>query len=533
MMRVLLGILCSFFIIKSGFSQYIEGTYDRQNHAFILKEKDYYKSVFTVNNPGVSGYFVIYGGDSGSGVIDSTGKIVVAPEGNCKFIKLQKTKDGVYVIANHKTHWRLKSTTGVTILQSESGRILFLSENETGAYFFMETATVNTNSGSAIKGNIYGVKNNKGFVVAGNQVFLAETYLSYDDKRRADLYFNHSLLITPLPDGFHQVLNYQLDTLFKDLKISYVLNTDSLMFITTDFNRYKLVNATNPYQSRVTFDSYKIDPAGDFMIINKNGFSGAILHHSYFENHTLYVEVSVLPPLFDSADITYHRTNGIKFYKADTVFYYKPNTKKGGYLNYRSDFNEAYTIDKKERYQAIGYNGVFVEGKRNYASQSVFVPNGFWLGTNYQSQNFVNKFTKDTFDVSSFNIDAGIGWYDFYEDEGTFFGSWQLYGGGIGLEYRFPSRGRTTIEGLSGKKYGNILLNARAEAAIGVSILGLPLGVHGQLGYTTDFNYSFLRPGFGLSFGRLQAGAEYLFCFGGKVTPIAGVYLKANIVDGE
>jgi hypothetical protein len=77
------------------------------------------------------------------------------------------------------------------------------------------------------------------------------------------------------------------------------------------------------------------------------------------------------------------------------------------------------------------------------------------------------------------------------------------------------------------------LLNARAEAAIGVSILGLPLGVHGQLGYTTDFNYSFLRPGFGLSFGRLQAGTEYLFCFGGKVTPIAGVYLKANIVDGE
>lgn len=138
-----------------------------------------------------------------------------------------------------------------------------------------------------------------------------------------------------------------------------------------------------------------------------------------------------------------------------------------------------------------------------------YLPNSYWIGSNFNTQRFSKRNTLDTFSAHSLSLEAGVGWYEVDIETNNIVGYWFVYGGGLGLEYRFPFDKKKTIESQSGLPYRQLYFNARGEAGFGGYLGPLLLCGNLQLGYTTDFLYHYLRPGFGLSLGRLQLGMEY------------------------
>lgn len=160
-----------------------------------------------------------------------------------------------------------------------------------------------------------------------------------------------------------------------------------------------------------------------------------------------------------------------------------------------------------------------------------FKPNAIWLGYNHNMYDY-----KPQPDVSDFHnswaVETGVGKY-YYEREEM---DWILAGGGIGLEYRqLFNNSNNAVDAEFNRNLKNVYLNIRAELGFGFEFLDKLLCLHGQLGFTTNFSQNYIRPGIGISLGRLQFGYEAYWGLNtqAKTLEQSGVYWRYIITPNE
>jgi hypothetical protein len=164
-----------------------------------------------------------------------------------------------------------------------------------------------------------------------------------------------------------------------------------------------------------------------------------------------------------------------------------------------------------------------------------FKPNGFWFGYNNNRYRFYNQPNQpNSYKFhNSWAIDGGLGKY-YYEKTDDL--KWILAGGGLGWEYRqlFDNlnNARDTIFQRNFKK---LYLNVRFDVGAAFQIFFRDILLHGQMGYATNFNEHYLRPGIGVSLGRLQFGFEKYWGINNKAKALEqyGFYFRCILAPDQ
>jgi hypothetical protein len=238
--------------------------------------------------------------------------------------------------------------------------------------------------------------------------------------------------------------------------------------------------------------------------------------------------MTVLKPEFDSIDVNHQ---GLQLVKNDTLWQFNEYQIKEPFI-YNRNFELAYKMRKNGNLKEIGSNGVYSRPERGFSE--FLRPNTPFLAGNFQQFDYSHPQKVDTGYFNSLNIELGIGHYESSSELEMWYGSWSYYGWGASLEYAFPLRPRAEILNHSGSRFQPLYVNLRAEGGAGFHFLYIPLGIQGQIGYTTNFRDHFIRPGIGFCLVNLQIGSDFLIPLtkmNHGITAIQSIYVRIFAFD--
>ncbi len=164
-----------------------------------------------------------------------------------------------------------------------------------------------------------------------------------------------------------------------------------------------------------------------------------------------------------------------------------------------------------------------------------FMPNGFWFGYNNNRYRFYNQPNQpNSYKFhNSWAIDGGLGKY-YYEKTDVL--QWILAGGGLGWEYRklFDNQ-NNAIDTTFQQNFKKLYFNVRFDFGAAFQIFFRDILVHGQMGYATNFNEHYLRPGIGISLYRLQFGFEKYWGINNKSKALEqyGFYIRCILAPDQ
>lgn len=508
----ILSLFC-FLTALDADAQKIEGKYYPENDSFVITETPYSRSLFKVQNPCIGGHCVIEGKNyQGIGIIDTAGFIVFEPQESVEYISIISTPNNLYFIYKYYEYSLLICKDKPSLSSKCNGRYIFMYTEGNKDVFFEEHETRKGSNYNESKGNVFEITNNVKSTLYEGEFLTENLHSSYSKTSRsksADNVFYKNLLIYKSSDNNYNIKNLDGTTYIQTPNIKSILGMDKLSYISKSGYSFELHEFSGKDSIIDQFETYSIVyTPKEHIVYQKNGKQGcymAKLQHKSGEKSKMVLYH--VPPIFDSIQIGNSYYNRYRMYKGDTIFTYN-SLDFYDTFNYSKSFATAEKIGKHGNVTTVGRNGIY-NAKGVQLKLGNWAPQSGWLGIGLNSRDVLRKNNPfDTVSINAFLLEGGMGWYSLETDGNFLISSWNLYGGGIGLEYRTPFMSKDSVKSITGSKYSRTYLNARIEYAGGVAFLIIPVSIHLQLGYSTNFKEQFIKPGIGISFYNLVIGGD-------------------------
>jgi hypothetical protein len=520
-------------------AQTLEGHYDAAKKDFIPKEIPFMKPEFTTLPPCIDGLCRIRNQQGLEGLIDTTGKIILFPK---KFGRLyfHPTLQGIYVLGKSPSSECIMNDKAEVLLQSAHG-ILPLYSDTLEDLFFVATEQLSFRKPAELRGEIWKIAHGKRELAIEARTYYAHSNdPSYraplnkeetlEGKSRANGYtpshniFISGLLVSPAENNTFKVMNMHLDPLYSNAIIGGYMVTDTFHpIIKTDDYTFCYYYSSNKEVAPLCFRKYEYINSAAMGLAYKTSTKWGGLVYS---NTTLLKPISI-PAIFDSI---WQSNNMLAISKNDTVWYYNSQCFNDTF-NYNRIFKLCYKLKRNGQEDYLGGDNTYIKNPKLYrASNSPLIPTHVFGGFNFHRYSHLKPNSIDTASFGAMNVELGVGYYTFDEDDEDLF-SESFYGGvGVSFEKRIPFISQEKIYNRTGENLKPVFLNIRAEGGYKAECLYIiPFSIQGQLTYSTDFTYHYLRPGIGLYLGRLQIGLEGIAPLNhrsSKIISIEGVYLR-------
>jgi|GEM_PF-6742659 len=440
------------------------------------------------------------------GLIDSSGRVIL--DAVYQRIAIANTGKNVYFTAVRNGQYILSDRSGKALVEASQNRIFVMRSDQNNDYFFRENKRLTKPLDEFVSGQIIALNRNSGLITETTDTLMVDVFTFNSNNLKTEKYFFKGMLVSPRPSGFKFIRKLNLDTFYTFKNIQMVTRLDPPTVVVKNGSVYEFRDAAKPDMPVLQFNRFRND-RGLHVLYWQGSKAGAVVCNLYDESH--YKEYKVVPAHFDSISIVGME---IQLFKDDTLF-------SCGYAdieNWRSKYIVAYKIRANgslkmlEKPVPAATNGP-QEPEDSFQMRDL-LPNGFWLGFNYNFNNYgyTPAGPKQVFDDRSFEI--GFGNYYFEKSSSWFPSEYFFRGVGIGFEHLIPLTDKRTIDSLTGGQYKQNYLNLRAETGFGFNFLGLHIALHFQAGYASNFTHHYFRPGAGISLGRVQLGFNSLLNLG-------------------
>ena len=439
------------------------------------------------------------------GLIDSSGRVIL--DALYQRIIITNTGKNVYFTAVRNALYLLSDRSGKAVFEPSTNRIFVLQSDQNNDYFFRENKRLTKPLDEFVSGQIIALNRKTGLITETTDTLMIDVFNYNLNNLKAEKYFFKGLLISPRPTGYKHLRQLNLDTFYTYKNIQMLTRMDPPAVVVKNGSVYEFRDAAKPDMPVLQFDRFRND-RGLHVLYWQGSKTGAVVCNLYDESR--FKDYKIIPANFDSISIIGME---IRLFKDDTLF-------SCGYLdieNWRSGM--AYKIRSNgnlktiEKPVASATDYGEKETKDSFRMRDL-LPNGFWLGFNYNFNNYgyTPAGPKQTFDDRSFEF--GVGKYYYEKSTSWFPENYFIGGAGIGFERRIPLTEKRNIDSATGGQYKQDYLNLRAEAGLGFNFMNLPMAVHFQAGFASNFTHYFFRPGVGISLGRLQIGYNGLWNLG-------------------